>query len=160
MSDWEGSARTNYFRVVDMEGLQKALEPFDIDIKIHPEESEYVMLHPGSNSQDGGFEWSIVDDEGMDLEFEFEADVMPFVAEGEIVVMQECGAQKLCYLTGSAQAYIRDGENVDVVTIGLGGIYQLAAKQFGIDENEIARCAYDDLPASKDNQAQRTAPKG
>lgn len=24
MSDWQGSARTNYFRVVDMEGIEKA----------------------------------------------------------------------------------------------------------------------------------------
>lgn len=160
MSDWKGSARTNYFRVIDMAGLEKALEPFNIDIKIHPEEPDYVMLHPGNNSQDGGFEWIIEDDEGMDLEFSFEDDVMPFVAEGEVVVMQECGADKLRYLNGSAQAYIRNGENVDVVTIGLGGIYKLAAKQFGIDENEIASCSYDDLPASRENQAQRPAPKG
>lgn len=160
MAERQGVARTNYFRVVDIEGLRKALEPFDIDIQDHPTEPDHVMLNPGPYSQDGGFVSSITDDEGEELEFTFEDYVMPFVAEGEVVVMQECGAEGLRYISGYAQAYIRKGENVQAVSISIEGIYKRAAEQFGVTVDDIARCSYDDLPVSRQHQDQRPAPKG
>lgn len=158
MADWNGTARTNYFKALDIEGLRKSLEPFEVNIHEHHEDPSYVMLSPMTD--DGGFATLALDEEDEEIEFAFETHVMPFAQEGEVVVLQECGAEKLHYVTGFADAFIREGDQVRSVGISMNSIYTLAATEFGVSVEDIARCSYSDLPENKLTSTPAMEPKG
>lgn len=61
------------------------------------------------------------------------------LAEGEVAILMEAGAEKLRYITGWAQAISWDGR---VNTVSLDDIYAKAAAEFGVDIDSITRAAY------------------
>lgn len=145
-------ARTNFVKVEDIEGLQESLAIFpDIIIDSHQDEPDYYMLYvdnydgawPSHGEIEHKTEGGVFDIEEVD--FCFEEHVMPFIAEGEVLITQEISYEGLRYIDGSSSAYIRHGNDVKEVHIVLNNIYEQAAQAFGVDQDAIAPCMYDSL---------------
>lgn len=130
MADWIGTARSNYVKIADLEGLQAALVNFGIEIGKHDEHDTYCLLAVGDG--DGGWPSFSYDEDDNEIEFSFESLVMPFVAEGEVLVVMEAGAERLRYVSGHASAYIRRGDQVSSTSLSLNDIYDKACREFGV----------------------------
>jgi hypothetical protein len=117
--------------------LEKALEPFDINIS-KDGEGEFICLLSGDSS-DGAWPSYSEDNEGNELEFSFAEHVVPYMAHGQVLIVMEAGAEKLRYITGYAEAYHSDGR---VVAVSLYDIYALAAKEFGVSRGDISHAEY------------------
>lgn len=136
MADWYGTSRTNYVRVdVSDEKLAEIMGEWGI-AQIRDIDGRY-MFYP-EYSGDG--DWPYYNDEG-DKEFSFEESIMPYVSEGEVLVVMTVGAEKLRYITGTAMAYVRRGEEVQSAIIRLNDIYDVAKNKFG-DFLNITLCEY------------------
>ena len=140
MANWSGASRSNYVRVADIEGLKKSLANWEIEIVA---KGDKIAMFP--QTEDGSWpSWRCAEDEDgpHEVEFDFGTDVMPYVAEGEVLVVMTSGAEKLRYITGNASAYVRRGDKVEVVSIGLYDIYAKAATTFGVDQHHITAAEY------------------
>jgi hypothetical protein len=138
MSNWYGSARTNEVTVIDLDGLKNALIPFDVIIH-EREDNKVVFLPP--NESDGDFYYCVIDeDTGEDIEFNWESVVMPYIKEKEVLIVMCSGAEKLRYITGDTQAYIRNGDKVESLCLRLDDIYNMAKAKFNVDD--VSRCEY------------------
>lgn len=136
MSSWQGTARSNYVRVENIDALRAALEPWPITM--HETEDHLVAFF--AETDDGDFPSFKTDENGEEIEFSFADVVMPHVAVGEVLVTMTIGAEGRRYLTGAASALVRDGDgNVESLSFGLNDIYDLAAMKFGVDEESINR---------------------
>lgn len=141
MANWYGSARSNYVLVEDMQGLKDALEPFK-DISIEQGSKHGFCFIVDKNSDSGAWPSSIYLDDDRDEEVEFDpaVHITPYLEDGEILVMQEVGAEKLRYLTGYAQAF--KAKTGECVGVSIESIYKLAANAFGVDVESISRAEY------------------
>jgi hypothetical protein len=137
MANWYGAARSNYVKIKDINGLKKALEPFDININEDTEGGLVCFLR--GDSSDGAWPSYSEDDEGNELEFSFENYVVPYMAPNQVLITMEAGAEKLRYITGVACAYHSDG---GVVAVSLYDIYALAEKEFGASHGYISPAEY------------------
>ncbi len=142
MANWYGSARTNYVHITDLDALIKALEGFDVNVVegCANEEGMYAFF---AHTDSGGFaheRWT--DDADEAEEFDFIEHVMPYVADGEVLIVMESGAEKLRYITGDAYAYIRRGSKIEHTSLHLHGIYRLAADAFGVPRKQINIAEY------------------
>jgi len=143
--DWNGASRTNFFRVANIDGLRERLSAFPIQIVRHPEESSHYALVP--ETEYGEFPWNFLDENDEEVELKFETDVMPFVAEDEVVVLMESGSEGVRYMTGYAQAFVRRGDKVESVGLSLRDIYQKAAQAFHVNVESIMEASsLADLP--------------
>ncbi len=139
MANYCGAARSNYVRIENREGLRQSLEPFAIDLNEKQQEGEHFCCFL-STTDSGGWPDFVEDDEGNELEFSFEELVMPYVKEGECLVVMESGAEKLRYIIGCASALVRKGDKMEVVSLTLNDIYQLAKDNLGV--TNITDCSY------------------
>jgi len=139
MSNWYGTARSNTFTVVDMDGLKQALSPF-ADIEIRERAGKVCLLV--TDGDYGGWPSCVFTENEEEHEFDPAVCVMPYVKEGEVVVFMEAGAEKLRYITGNAQAFIRKDSTVTSVSISLDDIYHMAAEKFGLDVGQINVAEY------------------
>jgi hypothetical protein len=137
MANWYGAARSNYIKIKDINGLEEALEPFDINIS-KDRDGEFVCLLSGDSS-DGAWPSYSEDDEGNELEFNFITHVVPYMAPDQVLIVMEAGAEKLRYITGYAEAYHSDGR---MVGLSLHDIYALAEKEFGVAHSYISPAEY------------------
>lgn len=137
MADWYGQARSNFVKVSDIDGLRESLKDVDIDVEQHPEHKDYYAFF--SSDQFGGWPSFIGDG---DEEFSFETMVCPYIAEDEVLICNECGAEKTNYLSGRSSAYIRRGDQIRFTEISISDIYRLAAEKFGVSHRSIAECSY------------------
>lgn len=146
MASWNGAARSNYFHVVDMEGLNKSLEPFAIEIREQPDGKVGLLSQETDSGSWPSFAYvsgeGEGDDEEKEIDFDIATQVMPFVKEGQVVVIMECGHEKLRYLTGWAKAFIRQGEEVKETAVSISDIYAKAAAEFGLPMSEITEATY------------------
>lgn len=134
MSNFVGIGRSNYVTVEDLDGLEEALSEWPITI-----ESKDGKVALFDDDADGsGWPTFGMDDDGAEIEFDVGAIVMPFVKEGEVLVVMESGHEKARYVTGWAAAYIRQGDTVRVKEISISDIYGLAAAEFGVDKDAIS----------------------
>lgn len=139
MANWYGAARTNYVSV-DLPAMTEALAPWDgVEIVTNPKGQVGFL----AQTEDGSFpSWS-EDEEGNEIEFSIEDTIMPHVAVGQVLVVITAGHEKMRYITGYANAYTRDADGaVRFKGIALHDIYELAAKQFGIDQATITAAEY------------------
>lgn len=134
MANYEGWARSNYFKVKDLEEFKKFLEERDIDL-LGESEDGTVAIYPRYN--DGCWPSSNIDEEGEEVEFDLVAELAPHLAEGQVAVLMGVGHEKLRYLAGSATAVAWDGR---IKCLYLSDIYALAAKEFGA--SSISRAEY------------------
>ena len=133
----------------------------------YSEEVTY-FFHPGESSDDGDFpSWLYPDvpdrdespeefaalakalgvteaelDSRGEAEFSWEQHIMPFIAENAVLVVVVAGAEKLRYISGSARAFIRRGDEVSTTAIGLSDIYDKAAQEFGVEQKSISEATY------------------
>lgn len=150
MANWHGASRTNYVRIKEEQALREALAPWEIRIHRHPTRSDFFMFE--GDGEDGDFPSSRSDDEDdedNEIDFSFEELIVPHLAEGQVLLTQVIGREKLCYLTGYAKAYAWDGR---VVSINTSDIHKLAAETFGVDPKSIAHPTYQDLPENLPSQ--------
>lgn len=138
MANWYGSARSNYVQIKDMEGLIKALGPFNIEIS-ESRLDKGVCFLVGPYSDDGGWPSFATDEEGDEIEFDPSEHICPFMQDDQILIMMQCGAEKLRYITGDAQAYNSEGV---CEFLSLDSIYARAALRFKVDESSISRAEY------------------
>jgi len=149
MSNFIASARSNYFRVTDFDGLKTALAPFEIAIDRHPSQPDYVCLE---GAEDGsGWPSSGCTDDDAEVEFDPEQQICRFMAPGEVLIMMEVGAEKLRYLCGRASAYRADGKQCHV---SLDQIYNMVETELGAAPGSFACATWQDLPENS------TAPCG
>lgn len=132
MVNWYGSARSNYFRVKDSEAFKEALSRLGVDVYdgngIH---DGLVMICVSEGSDSGGWPTEGYDDEiGEGYDIDIETIVAEHLADGEVAVLMEVGAEKLRYLTGWAVAIHSSGS---VERVSIDDIYQKARKAFGVD---------------------------
>lgn len=143
-------ARTNFIKIEDIEGLQESLAIFpEIIIEPHQDEPDYHMLyvdnHDGAWPSHGEIEHKTEGDDFYieEVDFRFEEHVMPFVAEGEVLVLQEIIYEGLRYVSGGSSAYMREGNEIKEAHVNMEEIYEKAAQAFGVVQDAIAPCQYD-----------------
>lgn len=134
---WHGAARSNYVEIVDEDGLEKALKPFDGLIEFDYDALGRTGFKTGDESNDGGWPSAATDDDGNEVEFDPVQLICPFMAESAVLVMMESGADKYRDITGNAIAYKKDGTKI---AIYLNDIYEKAAQAFGVDLASIGQC--------------------
>ena len=127
MADWYGAARSNYFKVRDLDAFRKAFE--GIDVKIVGSAADDSVAEDGlvcllGDDQYGGWPSWICDEEtDEDREVDVVQIVAGHLADGEVAVFMQSGAEKLRYITGYAVATNNKGET-RVIDIDM--IYDLA----------------------------------
>lgn len=139
MANYCGVARTNYVTVDDVEGLKKALEPWPI--KVITNAAGQVGFLDDDPDGCGWPSWAC-DDDGNELDLDVAEVIMPFVKEGEVLVLKESGHEKMQYVTGWSTAWVRRGNDVQYVQLSLNDIYRLAADKFGVAKKSISAAEY------------------
>src|SRR4051794_14568568 len=107
MANWWGSSRSNYFRVKDLDRFKSWAEDIE-EINILYTGGGLVAI---SGKYYGG--WPHVRGEECDS-FDLFQELSQHLADGEIAVLIEAGAEKLCYITGHAVAVTSRGEKVSL----------------------------------------------
>lgn len=126
MANWTGTARSNYFRVKDPDAFEAWVEM--IGCEVIADMHGRLGFLPGDMS-DGGFPSTYDDEEtGETFDIDIEADIVQFLAEGEIAVLQEIGSEGCRYLTGYSVAIAWDGRTTRV---HIDDIYSKAGAEFG-----------------------------
>lgn len=127
MANWYGQARSNYFKVKDIEAFKEALSPVEIEVSYSPENDNCMIM---SNDEYGGWPSQYYDEDiGDSVDFELTTIVAQHLVEGQVCVLIETGAEKLRYLSGHSVAFDHSGETVYV---SLDDIYAKAEEKFGI----------------------------
>ncbi len=143
MADWYGTARSNYFHVKDEAAFRKEAESLGLEVMTSSSDSDLLfMVTPNAMNDNSGWPtWSPdeSDADGDPLEVDIVGSLSKHLVKGEIVVLMECGAEKLRYLTGHATAFNSNGKRVD---LDLGDIYQKAAKKFHVPVENITEAQY------------------
>lgn len=124
MANWYGTCRSNYFAVRDVEAFKEMLPKY---------EATFIVNNDGlvgfiSNNESGSFPqyW----DEATDEDSSIVDEIAPHLAENQVCVIQEVGAEKARYLTGKAFAIAWTGETI---LLTIDDIYALAQSEFGSD---------------------------
>ena len=138
MANYYGAARSNFVLVKDMAGLRKSLSVWPITI----EESEGKAVFLSEAPDGDGWPSFAIGADGEEIAFSFEEHIMPFIKEGEVLVVMEAGAEKLRYLIGWANAYVRSGTTVKKKTVSITDIYRLAARAFRVPVDSISEASY------------------
>ena len=89
---------------------------------------------------DEGVPYVELEDENEEIEeIDFLGELSLCLEEGQVLVYQEAGAEKMRYVAGVSIAYNHKGE---CVSMDMNEIYKRAAKEFGVDEKDISRAQY------------------
>ena len=139
MADWYGSARSNYFRVKDEPAFLAALEELDQGVEAGRNDKGQLTLL-AANTDNGGWPSSRYNEQTDDFDdFDIAEFVVPYLADGEVAIFLEVGAEKLRYVTGSATAVDNKGGRV---RLRLGDIYEAAATALGVVPTSITEALY------------------
>lgn len=139
MANWIGSARSNYVQLaegVTKERLLKALALFSgLRLSFSLIDDNLTVGFFGDDSDSGDFPSFYLGENDEELEFTWEADVMPFIAPDQVLIVMTVGAEKLRYLTGVAAAFVRRADNsVEAVSLDLeDAIIKLATIAFKVE---------------------------
>jgi hypothetical protein len=131
MANFYGTGRTNYFKVRDVDKFKDWAEAFGAEVA--EKEGRFALL-PGEGCDDNCLP-SRFDDKDEELIHIYD-ELHQHLADGEVAVVMEAGAEKLRYVSGWAMAINHKGESV---CVGLTDIYELAEKKFGVKPTE---CSY------------------
>lgn len=127
MAQYTATARSNCFKVKDAVAFENWVDATS-SLAYYKEGADTFMIY--SDDPDSG-SWPINvwnEDEQDYVEFDLFAEVAEFLAEGEIAVFMEVGAEKLRYCNGYAVAVHSSGE---YETLNLDKIYTLAESRWG-----------------------------
>jgi hypothetical protein len=124
MANYYSSARTNYFRVKDVDAFNAWVKEFEngYGVEVVSKEDTFAILF---DSESGVPDSREVDGDYDHLDFMDELSV--YLADDEVAILHESGAEKLRYINGFAIAINNKAERR---TISLDDIYTLA-KELG-----------------------------
>jgi hypothetical protein len=122
MSDYNVAARSNPFRVKDVDELRVELDPFEINVVIEDatQPDRVVLL---SSCEDGWPESATDPETGDDLELDLPMLLARHLVDGDVAVLLEAGYAWPDHITGSAVAVNADG---DTTTLCLVDIFEQA----------------------------------
>ncbi|MEE8056406.1 MAG: hypothetical protein V3T17_01025 [Pseudomonadales bacterium] len=123
MANYYASCRTNYFRVKDEDAFEDAMAKIP-SIRMIKEEKVFFIL--GDCPERSGWPSCVYDEKkNKDVEIDLPALVSSHLADDEVAIFMEVGAEKLVDLRGYAEAINNKGERC---TVNLDSIYKLASK--------------------------------
>jgi hypothetical protein len=128
MATYTSSARTNYFRVKDVNAFNKWIKQFSgLETIVQERQGTVGILF-----DDGvpTYRWGTIEGDEIDfneVEIDFMEELALHLADEEVAVLQEVGAENLRFVNGYAVAVNNKGERRD---ISLENIYDLA-KELG-----------------------------
>lgn len=138
MANWSGTARTNYVLPENVEELEKVAKRIGLRVIRKDDRIGFV-----AETDDGGWPTNVHDEEiSDDVEVDISTMLMPHIKEREVLVLMEAGSEKSRYVSGYAQAHVRNGDVCRIVSISLNDIYVKAATEFSVDINSIADATY------------------
>lgn len=110
MADWYGSARSNYFRVKDVDAFRKLCKLWNITLIT--DESNPARVGFLRNNNNGGLpDYRYDSESGEEFDFEdFLSELSALLMDDEVAVMVEAGAEKMRYVTGCAIAINSKGD--------------------------------------------------
>jgi hypothetical protein len=135
MANYYASCRSNYFAVKSEEAFREWADTVP-DIEIHFNSEKFCLL--GNNADGAGWPSYRCSEDSEDEDFDLEQELSEHLAEGEVAVLMEVGAEKLRYLVGYATAVSWTGE---VGRISIDDVYAKAAGAF-VGCNPISDCSY------------------
>jgi len=130
MANFYGTARTNYFKVKDLEAFKKFVEELSGAVLITKE----GLFGFYSDDSSGCMPSSVYNREtGEHEDIDVIEEVSKHLAEGEVAVFMEAGAEKMRYISGWSTVVNHKGETVD---INLDCIYSMAFEKFGVQPSK------------------------
>lgn len=123
MANWYGTARSNKFKVVDVDVFTEELSDVDINIDIN---GDTITLFGEDDS--GGWPTTAYDEESGDYyEVDLPAIIQRHLQEDSCAVLMEVGAESLRYVTGWSCAISKN----EIVYVNLEEIYKHAEEMMG-----------------------------
>ena len=138
MANYYSSARTNYFRVKDADAFNKWIEQFSgLETIVHETEGTVGVLFDDGvpNCRWETEKFADGNEQEVDVEVDFMDELAEHLADDEVAVLQEAGAEKMRFINGYAIAINNKKETKQ---INLDDIYALA-KELG---KNITRAEY------------------
>ena len=133
MADWQSTARSNYFRVKDEDAFRTWVERTPpLTYFTHAADDHLFAI--GSTTGWPMTAYNQAEDEEVEIDLPMELSL--HLAEGQVAVLMETGAEGLRYVTGFAVAVNERGETV---SLHMAEIYQRAAERFGIEPTWAGR---------------------
>lgn len=126
MANWYATARSNYVRVKDPKAFLDWADSLP-NVEVVDRGERFALLVTG---EDG---WPSFRGEQGDEEIDLASEIANHLAEDEVFIFQEVGAEKLRYLTGWAKAINSAGETVEV---SIDDIYTLVRKRWNLIPTE------------------------
>jgi hypothetical protein len=141
MSNWHGTALSNFFRVKDLAGFKSMVEKELPGVEVRegaatgPNDGR-VCVVASRDSDNGGWPTWIVDpdDHEDEVEVDMPRSISQHLVEGEIVVLMQSGADRLKYVTGDSVAFDHTGK---CVSVSLNDVYKKARRKFGKNPGPI-----------------------
>ncbi|WP_233875038.1 hypothetical protein [Paraburkholderia adhaesiva] len=137
--NYHGTARTNYVSINDIDGLRAAIASFNLEVHEHP---EFAGTYAFFVSNGLGWPDHHVDDKGNDIGLNVCKVIMPFVHDGEVLVLMDSGNQGHHYVCGRAEAWRRHADQTESVAICLHSIYAIAADRFAVPVGHISQALH------------------
>jgi hypothetical protein len=128
MANWIGSARSNYVRVKDREMFLSWAESLP-DVEVVEQDGRFALL---ANGDEGSWP-SFRNLEDPNEEINLPAEMAAHLADDEVCVLQEVGADKLRYLSGWAVAVNGAGE---ILRVSIDDIYTLVRERWNLIPSE------------------------
>ncbi len=132
MANYYETARTNYFRVKDVDAFKAWMDTVPgCTLYEGPEKNgTFCVLFDEEGYPSVRYNEDAEDVDGADPyeEFDFVEELAPHLADGSVAVVVGSGAEKLRYVTGWAMAVDNTGKQV---SININSIYDLAKKELG-----------------------------
>lgn len=137
MSNFRGTARSNYFLVKDADAFKAWVASIPSlalweQPSLDPAVIRYAVY---SECPDNGTFPTSREEDGQDVEVFYPQDLGEHLADGQVCVLMEAGAEKRCYISGWAQAFTNTCEPI---WISLNDIYARAFDKFGITPGSAA----------------------
>ncbi|HEV7928121.1 MAG TPA: hypothetical protein VGR14_22405 [Verrucomicrobiae bacterium] len=137
MSNYYATARSNYFKVKDIPGFKEWAQGHGLEVFDGRGKDATFFAIGGTES---GWPSSAYNEKtGECEEIDFNAELQAHLADGQVAILMEGGAEAMRYVIGIAQA-IMPGK--PVLTLSLQDIYKIASEQFEVDAATISACEY------------------
>lgn len=134
MANWYGTARSNYFRVRNPEAFKDWVRSLpELGFWEFDDQPQLFGIYSNCPDSGGWPTWRTGDDGEDEGEIDIASELAEHLAEGEVAVLIEAGAEKLRYISGQAIAINHMGEVIDVT---LSDIYGKAFEKWGIHPTE------------------------
>lgn len=121
MANYVGYARSNRFRVRDETAFLDRAEALPAVVARREDGNPERFALLVEEEDDGRPNWRYHEETGDEEEMDLHAELAGHLAEGEVAVLQEVGAEKLRYLVGYAVAVNHRGEKL---AVSLDDVYE------------------------------------